>query len=176
MAQGSQFLNQGHGPPGYERVLAAQEQMEAMISFCNGAGGAACESCEFRLRISMSLNPGNTLAQMCRSFGMKFGSGAGFGVGQGAGGVAGGQSNVAVFGGDSFGRNPINNSRVAGGGKRKGEGGSLPDARDALDGNIEALNPQVKHELEIEVNGQDRMMAEYSSLIEAYFRRMAEDQ
>ena len=68
------------------------------------------------------------------------------------------------------------NSRVAGGGKHKGEGATLPGARDPLDGNIEALNPQAKHEMEIEVKGQDRMMAEYSRLIEAYFRRMAEDQ
>ncbi len=175
MEQGAQFLNQGQGPPAYDSVLAALEQMEAMISFCNAAGGSACKQCEFRLRITMSLNPGNTLAQLSRGFGMNMGSGVGFGVGQGASGFAGGASNMAVFGSDSFGRNPTMNSRVAGGGKHKGEGATLPGARDPLDGNIEALNPQAKHEMEIEVKGQDRMMAEYSRLIEAYFRRMAED-
>ena len=83
---------------------------------------------------------------------------------------------MAVYGGDTFGDNTVANSMIAGGGNRKSNAMSLADASpNPLAGNIEALSPQAKREMELDVKGEGRMMDEYSELIEAYFRRMAED-
>ena len=57
MGTGSEFLNQGQGREGHAKVQEALDKMEAMITFCEGAGGSACKQCSFRLQIKMSLNP-----------------------------------------------------------------------------------------------------------------------
>ena len=44
-----------------------------------------------------------------------------------------------------------------------------------LSGNIEELSKQAEKETEYEAEGQNRMMIEYDKLIEAYFKRLAED-
>ena len=121
MGKGAGHLNQGDGPQGYPQVLAALEQMKALISFCDGACQGACKNCEFRLRITMSLNAGNTLSQLAGGFklgsGAGSGSGAGLGeglsgaMGRGAAGTGGGYSRVSVFGGETFGRNTLKQSQ-----------------------------------------------------------------
>ncbi len=81
-----------------------------------------------------------------------------------------------MFGNDTFGENQMTDSLMASSGSREDmEIGSLPDAPNPLAGNVEALTPQAKRDMDIEMKGQDRTMTEYRPLIEAYFRRLAEE-
>ena len=180
MQAGAAFLNRGSGVQGYPNVVEALKQMAAMISFCEGAGGKGCKNCEFRLKIQMMLNPGNTMSQLAQGLGMGMGESAGLGLvgafGRGASGYGGGRSNISVFGNDTFGRDmqPTESSVIPGAEKAEAQAVNLP-ARHDLSGNIEELTPQSKRDDESNVAGDSRMMAEYRQLIEAYFRRLAED-
>ncbi|MCP4454976.1 MAG: hypothetical protein GY809_26245 [Planctomycetes bacterium] len=177
MGMGSEFLNHGQGPNGHAKVQEALDQMESMIAFCEGAAGSACKQCSFRLQIKMSLDPGNTLAQL--SLGLNPGMGMGMGavgaLGRGSSGYAGGQSDMALFGNETFGKNSMKKS-LRGGGKKSSEAGSLPDVRNPLAGNIEQLAPQAKRDMPLETRGEGAMMSEYRKAIEAYFQRLAEDE
>jgi len=177
MGAGADCLNRGSGICGYPNVLAALKQMEEMIKFCESAGGRGCENCQLRLTIQMMLNPGNTLGQLAQGFGAGMGVGMAGAFGSGAAGYAGGQSDLAVFGGDNFGQNVVrDSSQIAGARRVEAQSVSEPSRRDALAGNIEELTPQSKRDAEFEVEGDSRMMSEYRPLIEAYFRRLAEEQ
>jgi hypothetical protein len=177
MGAGADCLNRGSGVCGYPNVLEALKQMEEMIAFCESAGGKGCDNCQFRLKIQMSLNPGNTLGQLAQGFGAGMASGATGAFGRGTAGSGGGQSNIAVFGGDTFGQNTVADaSMVAGAGGAEAHAASARAKRDSLAGNIEELSPQSKRDAEFEVEGDSRMMTEYRPLIEAYFRRLAEEQ
>jgi hypothetical protein len=180
MQAGAAFLNRGSGVQGYPHVVEALRQMAAMISFCEAAGGAGCKNCEFRLRIQMMLNPGNTMSQLAQGLGMGMGQGEGLGMvgmfGRGASGYGGGRSDISIFGNDTFGRDvqPTESSVIPGTEKAQAQAVNLP-ARHDLSGNIEELTPQSKRDEESNVAGDSRMMAEYRQLIEAYFRKLAED-
>jgi len=177
MQQGRGFLDQGSGAKGYPKVEDAHQQMKAMIKFCKSAGGSACENCEFRLQLKMALNPGNTMKQMAQS--MKAGMGQGTGMmgamGRGAAGTGGGQSDFAMFGGETFGDNKKKDSRLAGSKKTESKA-SANDEPDPLAGNVEELLEEEKVSPKFEAEGDSRMMTEYGPVIEAYFRRMAEDE
>jgi len=175
MQQGAEHLNQGSGPQAYPPVLEALEQMEAMISFCESAGAGGGSQCKFRLQIKMGLNAGDTLAQLSQGMGAGMGMGTMGAFGRGASGFGGGQSNMAVFGNDTFGQNTMQSS-LAGAGNKDVDATTVPDAPNPLAGNIEELMPQAKQQMEQEVEGEGRMMAEYRRLIEAYFQRLAEDE
>ena len=82
---------------------------------------------------------------------------------------------MAVFGNDTFGQNTMQSS-LAGAGNKDVDATTVPDAPNPLAGNIEELMPQAKQQMEQEVEGEGRMMAEYRRLIEAYFQRLAEDE
>jgi hypothetical protein len=184
MGEGAGHLNQGDGPQGYPKVLAALEQMQAMIKFCEGAGQGACKNCEFRLRIQMSLNPGNTMSQMAGGFKLGSGSGTGMGMGEGqmgafgrgSSGTDGGYSNVSIFGNRTFGRDTQRQSRPSPvtGSRKETHASARSHTSDALAGNIEELVPQAERPLDLDVKGDSRMMTEYSDLIEAYFKRLAD--
>jgi hypothetical protein len=179
MQAGAGFLNRGSGVEGYPNVAEALKQMAAMISFCEGAGGKGCKNCEFRLKIQMMLNPGNTMNQLAQGLGMGMGQGMGMGLmgalGRGASGYGGGQSSMSVFGNDTFGRDMLKES-ISIPGAEKAEAQAIHEpTRHDLSGNIEELTPQSKQDKESNVAGDSRMMAEYRQLIEAYFRRLAED-
>lgn len=179
MGEGATSLNRGSGVEGYPKVTEALKQMAAMISFCESAGGKGCKNCELRLKIQMMLNPGNTMGQLTQGLSMGgMGQGMGMGLtgqfGRGASGYGGGQSNISVFGNDTFGRDMLKeSSTIPGAQKAEAQAVSLPTRRD-LSGNIEELTPQSKRDNEADVAGDSRMMAEYRQLIEAYFRRLAE--
>ncbi len=183
MQTGAGFLNQGNGVEGYPSVAEALKQMAAMISFCEGTGGKGCKNCEFRLKIQMMLNPGDTMNQLAQGLGMGMGSGMGMGMGmglagalgRGASGYGGGQSFMSVFGNDTFGRDTLKESTTIPGAEKKEAQAVNAPARHDLSGNIEELTPQSKQDKESNVAGDSRMMAEYRQLIEAYFRRLAED-
>lgn len=178
MQEGEDFLNEGNGQEAYPKVRDAYALMHAMISFCESAGGQGCNQCELRLRIQMMLNPGNTMEQLAQSLGLG-GLGMGMGpvgaMGRGAAGTGGGQSNIAMFGGDTFGKNLVSDGSMMGTERVNAETMEGPRQPDPLAGNIEELSAQSKSDLEFEVEGQSRMMAEYNRLIEAYFQRLAED-
>jgi len=178
MQEGEDFLNEGNGQEAYPKVRDAYALMHAMISFCESAGGQGCSQCELRLRIQMMLNPGNTMEQLAQSLGMG-GLGMGMGpvgaMGRGAAGTGGGQSNIAMFGGDTFGKNLVSDGSMMGTKRVNAETMEEQKQPDPLAGNIEELSAQSKSDLELEAEGQSRMMAEYNRLIEAYFQRLAED-
>jgi len=176
MQTGAGFLNRGSGVQGYPNVLEALKQMAAMISFCENAGGKGCKNCEFRLKIQMALNPGDTMNQLSQGLGMGMGTGTTGAFGRGASGFAGGRSDINVFGGETWGRDTqMNSSHHVGEKKVEAQAINLPNQRDPLSGNIEELTPQSKREIDADVKGDARMMAEYRQLIEAYFRRLAEE-
>ncbi|MHC4083779.1 MAG: coiled-coil domain-containing protein [Planctomycetota bacterium] len=178
MQEGEDFLNNDNGQEAYPKVHEAYAMMHAMISFCESAGGKGCKQCEFRLKIQMMLNPGNTMNQLAQSLGMGMpGMGMGFvgAMGRGASGFGGGQSNLAMFGGDTFGQNLVTDGSMMGTKRVNAETMEGPRQLDPLADNIEELSAQRKTDTEFEVEGQDRMMAEYNRLIEAYFQRLAED-
>jgi hypothetical protein len=172
MQDASLRLNEGSGIMGHPRVRQALEQMEAMISFCKSTGGQGQSECEFRLKISMSLDPGNTLSQLSKGLGTGAGMGLMGAMGRGAAGYAGGQSDFAVYGDN----NQVRESNISGVKWIRAE--VLKEARqpDPLSGNIEELASSKDNDMEFEAIGDNRMMAEYSRLIEAYFRRMAEEE
>jgi len=177
MGAGADYLNRGSGVSGYPKVQEALKQMEEMITFCESAGGKACENCQLRLKIQMMLNPGNTLSQLSQGFGAGMGVGMTGAFGNGAAGYAGGQSDIAIFGGDTFGQDATREpSALVGARKAEAEAVSAQFKRDPLAGNIEELTPQTKRDDEFEVEGDSRMMSEYRPLIEAYFQRLAEEQ
>lgn len=177
MQEGEDFLNEGSGQEAYPKVNEAYAMMHAMISFCESAGGKGCKQCELRLKIQMMLNPGNTMNQLAQSLGMGGSPGNGFAgaMGRGAAGSGGGQSNVAMFGGDTFGQNLVTDGSTIG--TERVDAETIEGSRrpDPLANNIEELSAQRKNDAEFEVEGQPRMMAEYNRLIEAYFQRLAED-
>ena len=178
MGMGGEFLNQGQGPDGHAKVQKALEEMEAMISFCEGAGGSACKQCAFRLQIKMNLNPGDTLSQLAQGLnpGMGMGMGTVGAFGRGSSGFGGGQSEMALFGNETFGKNSMKRSSRISARKSTEAGGSLPDTPNPLAGNVEQLAPQAKHEMELDMKGEGPMMSEYRKTIEAYFQRLAEDE
>jgi len=107
--------------------------------------------------------------------GQRMGVGLAGAFGQGASGYGGGRSDISVFGNDTFGRDMLKeSSTIPGAEKVEAQAVNLPARRD-LSGNIEELTPQSKRDNESNVAGDSRMMAEYRQLIEAYFRRLAED-
>ncbi len=178
MQEGEDFLNEGDGQQAYPKVRDAHAQMHAMISFCESAGGKACNQCELRLKIQMMLNPGQTMDQLAQSLGLgSMGMGMGFAgaMGRGAAGTGGGQSNVAMFGGETFGKNLLTDGTSIGTEHVDAETIETPGNPDPLAGNVEELSSQKKNDAEFDVEGQGRMMAEYNRIIEAYFRRLAED-
>ncbi|UCD48909.1 MAG: hypothetical protein JSW27_15395 [Phycisphaerales bacterium] len=177
MGAGADCLNRGSGVCGYPNVLEALKQMEEMIRFCESTGGRGCRNCQLRLAIQMMLNPGNTLGQLAQGIGAGMGTGVTGAFGSGAAGYAGGQSNLAIFGGDTFGQNVVRDSAMIAGARRvEAQAVNMQSRRDSLAGNIEELTPQSKRDAEFEVEGDSRMMSEYRPLIEAYFRRLAEEQ
>jgi hypothetical protein len=177
MEVGRGFLDQGSGVNGYPKVEDAHQAMKAMIKFCKSAGGGACKNCKFRLQLKMSLNPGQTMEQMAQS--MKAGMGQGSGMmgamGRGAAGTGGGQSSFAMFGDETFGDNKQKESKLVGHKKTKSDA-SPNDEPDPLAGNVEELLEADKATPEFEAEGDSRMMTEYGPVIEAYFKRMAEDE
>ncbi|MBW8017337.1 MAG: DUF4175 domain-containing protein [Planctomycetes bacterium] len=177
MEEGRGFLDQGSGQKGYPKVEDAHQQMKAMIKFCESAGGGACKNCKFKLQLQMALNPGNTMQQMSQA--MKAGMGQGTGMmgalGRGASGTGGGQSNFAMFGSETFGENKKRDSKLVST-KREKSKASPNDDPDPLAGNVEELLEEEKNTPEFEAEGDSRMMMEYRAVIEAYFKRMAEDE
>ena len=108
---------------------------------------------------------------------MGFGQGLVGAFGRGATGYGGGYSQYAMFGGDTFGRDHLRNSPLISARPRHMYTDRIEKSvlSTNLSGNIEELSKQAEKETEYEAEGQNRMMIEYDKLIEAYFKRLAED-
>ena len=179
MQEGQDSLKQNDPKSGHQKAQEAYEQMEAMIQFCQACSGGACNQTALRLKLMMMLNPGNTMAQLAQNLGLNMGMGQGMvgSFGRGAAGYGGGYSQYAMFGGDTFGRNHMRQSRLVSARPNHTYTDMVEKSvlSNQLSGNIEELSKQDEKETEFEAEGQNKMMAEYNRLIEAYFQRLAED-
>ncbi len=155
---------------GYPKANEAYVDMEEMISFCNATGGKAGSACRFKLKMSMSLNPGATLGQLGR--GMKPGT---FGTsGFGSSGTSGGSTPFGIFGPESFGEKSRLSNRL--GPRKLRSAGSAPGMPDPLAGNVEELVTSKNLDLDVSAESGEQIIEEYRRLIEAYFKRLAEQE
>lgn len=153
---------------GYPKANEAYLDMEEMISFCNASGAGS--ACRFNLEIKMGLNPGATLGQLGR--GMKPGT---FGTsGFGSSGTSGGSTPFGLYGPESFGEKSRLSNRL--GPKKTRSAGSAPGMPDPLAGNVEELVTSKNLDLDLSAEGGEQIMEEYRRLIEAYFKRLAEQE
>jgi hypothetical protein len=85
---------------------------------------------------------------------------------------------MSVFGGETFGKDTRKESMMAAAGSKlkDADGKTPPHVRNPLAGDVEELAPQAERSMDLDVKGDSRMMTEYSDLIEAYFKRLAEGQ
>ena len=155
---------------GYPKAKEAYLDMEEMISFCEATAGGAGSACRFKLMMSMSLNPGSTLAQLGR--GMRPGTGVFGNFGLGSSGTSGGSTPFGIFGPESFGDKSRLSSRL--GPKKTRSAGSAPGEPDPLAGNVEELNASKNLDLDLSAEGGEQILEEYRRLIEAYFKRLSE--
>lgn len=171
MQQSGDKLDQADGPGGHPPAADALAEMEKMISFCQSSGEGA-ES-ELRLKISMSkgMSMGQTMAQM--RAGMGAGQGRLGAMGQGAGGYYGSASQFAMFGSEQFGK-PSRESRIVGPRSRSNAKPGENPAGMSDSATIEELPAAAGEDSKTAVKGGERVMEEYRTLIEAYFRGLAD--
>ena len=173
MVDATSELGETDAVEGYPKTNEAYVDMKEMISFCESTGGKAGKACKFKLRISMSLNPGNTLSQLGKGMGIGIGT-VGF-AGQGSAGQAGGQTPFGVFGPESFGQKTRQSNMLGSKTVPKVRGGET-DEPDPLAGSIEELGAAKNEDLDLSAEGDERIMEEYRKLIEEYFKRLAEEE
>ena len=119
----------------------------------------------------MSLKPGNTLGQFGK--GMNPASGRFGQFGQGSAGTSGGRTPFGIFGPESFGDKSRMSTRL---GDKKSNSRSAPGQPDPLAGNVEELNASKHFDLELDAEGGEQILHEYRRLVEAYFKRLAEEE
>lgn len=160
--------------PGHAAARKALDDMESLVSRCQGAGGE--QACELRLRINMNMALGNTFAQLAQS--LSFGEGAGQGAG-GAGGLGqrgrnggGAQQAFHVYG-TSESKNATRRSSAMGRPSRDLPPGVQAPGMVATD--TEEISVTRDSEVKVEGHGEEGVMGEYERLIQEYFRRMSEE-
>ncbi len=171
MEDATAFLNEADGRAGHLKAEQAYSDMEQMIKFCEATAGKGGKACQFKLQIKMSLNPGNTLGQLSKSMG----SGQGFSglTGQGNAGMAGSQTRFGMFGPESMGQPSRQSDRL---GNRRVDSQTRPDAEsDPLAGNVDELASGKREDAPFSAEGGVRIIEEYRPLIEAYFKRVTEE-
>ena len=175
MQQAAGALDRREVAQGHEQAKAALEAMLSMVSQCNGAQGQSQQQCEARLRIQMNQRLGNTFGQLGR--GNKPGVGGGQGLA--GGGQAGAQSSgsmsspYGLYGPDQRrGAKAEYSSRLG----RNAAEKTLPEgAAPGLASDVEEVAVIKKDDLRLEGRAEEGPMAEYQALIQAYFRRLAEE-
>ena len=169
MDEAKNHLFATEAPAGHEKAHEAYVDMKEMISFCEATAGKAGAACNFKLGISMSLNPGQTLGQLSQSFGTGF---SGF-AGQGSSGQAS-STPFGLYGAPPFGQPSTSSTSRLGDQKVKAQ--SAPnDGSDPLSGNVEELANQKTNDLDFNAESEGPILEEYRPLIEAYFKRLAEE-
>ncbi|MBX7255617.1 MAG: hypothetical protein K1Y02_04570 [Candidatus Hydrogenedentes bacterium] len=164
-------MTAGDAPQGHGNAQRAVEEMKAMVKFAQMGQGAG-SACEFRLRIMMGMNPGGTMGQLGKSLGSMMGQGLGMGAG-GQGGMSASSAQFNVYGSESPNGKPDKENPA--GSRRMHDAQADPVAPESLAGSIEEAPIPKSYELDSESGGAERFMDSYRSLIEAYFRRAAEE-
>lgn len=158
--------------PGHAAAKQALDDMESLVSRCQGAGGE--KECELRLSISMNMALGQTFSQLAQalSSGEGQGPGGGGGVGQ-RGSQGGGMQQAFQVYGDSAQANPTR--RGAGLGRRPRDlpPEATPPGLTATD--TEEISVTKDREITTRMSGEEGFMTDYETLIRHYFRRMAEE-
>lgn len=166
-------LSNNNPVEGYPKANEAYVDMEEMISFCEATSGKAGKACRFKLKMSMNLNPGNTLGQLAR------GSNPGQGMfgekGEGSSGSSGGALPFGLYGPESFGDRSQATRKL---GDQKAKSDHIPTEfeLDPLSGSVEELSTSKNTDLEFSAEGEAPILEEYRPLIEAYFKRLAEEE
>lgn len=164
-------LRAADGPKGHPKAFEAYTDMEEMIAFCESTAEGAGAACRFKLKLQMSLNPGNTIGQLSKS--MSMGQGFMGSMGQGAQGQAGSRSRFNLYGPRPAGQPSRFSSRLSdqdvdADSRGAGDG-------DPLSGRVEELANSKRSEWEFTAESDGRIMEEYRTLIEAYFKTVAEE-
>jgi hypothetical protein len=174
----SRSMLAGRGPQSADRAESLRAEMEKLMSQCQGCQPGMGSEFAQRLSLARSMLAGNTFQQMAMS--RKFGMGQqGMGLGMGSGGMGGmmasGQAGNmrphSLLGGESrLGRRDRPESATASKGNASGtpSPGAPPADNDAV------TNPAgitaASHSSEAATT--DAAAAEYSDLVEAYFRKL----
>ncbi len=177
MHTASTRLNEGNGLAGHPKTVEARDEMKAMIEFCQPAQGKGESQCEERLKIVMSMEPGDTMGQLSQgsSPGGAPSSGMFGNMGKGSSGSGGSRTQFAVFGDDKFGKPSKEKSKMASVKRINSDVREGSNEPDPLAGNIEVLSSEKREDLEFTVEGDSPVMDRYRPLIEAYFERLAEE-
>jgi len=173
MEEAKSELSNNNPVEGYPKANEAYLDMEEMISFCQAASGKAGKACRFKLKMSMNLNPGNTLAQLAR------GSNPGQGMfgeqGDGSSGSSGGSLPFGLYGPESFGDRSKATRKL---GDKKAKSDHVPTEfeLDPLSGSVEEISTSKNIGLEFSAAAEAPVLEEYRPMIEAYFKRLAEEE
>ncbi len=169
MADAKGYLAATDPANAYPKAEEAYRDMEEMIQFCEATASGAGAACQFKLGIKMSLNPGNTLGQMRGAMGSNMGD---FGAGQGGGGGSSAQR-FGMYGPTPFGQPASRSTRI---GDRKTEGNAAKEpGTDPLAGNVEEVQNEKRDAFDVTAESDAPILEEYRPLIEAYFKRLAEE-
>lgn len=169
MEQAMNGLSAGDGGNGHQNAEEAAHLMDQMIERVAAASGGGEEMAQC-LKITMGMNPGDTMSQMQNSVR------SGFKPGQQSGGSGGGtQSNNAfdVFGAQGNRNKAEKESRMS----RRRVPASAEEARDETEfaGAFEELDDDEAHGPAIDAPASQTISEEYRPIIEAYFQRIAEE-
>ncbi|MCC6697910.1 MAG: hypothetical protein IT365_19955 [Candidatus Hydrogenedentes bacterium] len=173
MDSASGNLNAAKAPAGHADAKKALEDLESMIAFCNAAQGEGSSQCELRLKVQMSIDPGNTLGQLSKSLG-KSGSFPGMGASGQGGGMASSSVPFDLYGSESFGKAQPKESRASA--VRAHDTQAAPEASGGMAGSFEELATTKSDTLAMDAGSGEHVVEEYRALIEAYFRSLAEEQ
>lgn len=174
MQQAAAALDRREAPQGHAQAKAAFDAMMSLVSQCNGAQGNAQQQCEARLRIQLNTSLGNTFGQLGR--GNKPGAGGQGLAGRGASGAQSSGSMSSPYGlyGPDERRAPKADYSSALG-RAKAER-TLPEGEaPGLAADVEEVATVKKDDLQVQGRAEDGPLAEYQTLIQAYFRRLAEE-
>ena len=174
MGDAAERLSRQNVPEGHARAAEAATDMKGMIQFCQAAGGGAGAACRFKLEIKMGMNLGNTLGQLTagRTPGASGLPGLGS-SGPGGSGPAGSTSQFGVFGPEQFDDKTHSQSRVLS--ERQARSDSAAEQPGEAAGNVDAVNAAKKLDAAFEATGGARVLEEYRTAIDSYFKRLAEE-
>ena len=166
-------LSKNNPVEGYPKAHEAYVDMEEMISFCEASAGKAGKACRFKLKMKMNLNPGNTLGQLAK--GSNPGQGMFGETGDGSSGSSGGSLPFGLYGPESFGDRSKATRKL---GDKKAKSDHVPTEfeLDPLSGSVEEISTSKNTGLEFSAEGEATILEEYRPLIDAYFKRLAQEE
>ncbi|MDZ4860234.1 MAG: hypothetical protein SGI88_14755 [Candidatus Hydrogenedentes bacterium] len=169
MEQAMGGLSKGDGQSGHEKADEAARLLDQMIERVEQAQGSSSES-ESRLRITMGLDAGNTMAQMQNSVKPGFMPSPGGMAGNGSQSAA----PIDMFGPEGQKGKATEESAMsrtkANANARAAEGVAT------IAGSLEEIETPQENELNVETGPAEPVVEEYRAIIDAYFERIADEQ